>query len=361
MGRGEPGIPADSEMPRWTMGCAAVMFLTLCVYITIMDGEPYFRLTLPIRFYGSYGIETFIYSIYEAAVPVAIFILAGTYVKKDLELMGLPLFFYMTGGLTQFLLTLINYNTWKSEAVWFLSRSLLLLSYLLLFIVFSSTASGKIKSRKPLVFTGFGLAALALVLTAAGTSPFSDGIFSYRFVGISMCLCYAALCAGYGCLGLALDDNPDSVYMKVGEVVEGGNQEIDPGRIPCELMQRKEIGVCLLLSLVTLKIYPYIWAYSIMKKIRLLGNRYTDCGGEMLCYLFVPFYKLYWFYTRGGEIADYAAFWGVRLKKRQGAYLLMSFFLSDIVVLCVMQSELNAFSRRIDEILERERLEGQGV
>lgn len=314
-----------------------------------MQGELFFGFTLPVRFWD---IRSFIYSLYEAAAPVAIFILAGTCVKKDLELMELPLFFIITGDLSQYLLALAKYSTWQYP-VWILSRGLLLLFYLLLFVIFSRTASGKIKSRNPLVFTGFGLAALIVVLTAAGSGPCSDGIFSYSYVFVSSCLNIAALCVGYGFLGLALEDNPDFEYLKVGEIIQGENQEMNAGRIPGELLERQDIGICLLLSLITFQIYSFIWAYSIMKKIRLLGNRFTDCGGELLCYIFVPFYKLYWFYTRGGEMADKAAYWGVKLNRRQGAYLLFSLFFSDLVVLSVMQSELNAFSRRMDEKMDR--------
>ena len=76
-----------------------------------------------------------------------------------------------------------------------------------------------------------------------------------------------------------------------------------------------------------------------------------------VCYLFVPFYEWYWFYTRGKRLADGAAEYGIALPRRQGIYLVILLLASNVVALAIMQNDLNEFARmkreiRKDEITE---------
>lgn len=69
-----------------------------------------------------------------------------------------------------------------------------------------------------------------------------------------------------------------------------------------EQINKRNIAVCIILSIVTLGIYSIYWTYLMIKNIRMLQNDNRSCTGEMLCYIFVPFYSWYWWYTRGKRV-----------------------------------------------------------
>lgn len=343
-------IPADSSMPVRAMICAAVMFLMRCVHLTLYQWEPLFQITPPVTFIN---MNAFIISLYDTSICVALFLLAMKYAKIDLELVGLPLFFQMLWDIYLVFFSLIQSYHWMRDASWLMWRFLLVFMYVALFLVFSLTAFGTLKNRTPLMYLGFGCAGVLVLMTVVGIGPFTN--HSYGVRGISQCISSAAIFLAYGFLGMGLDASETADYLRVGNIRYIDPEKMNGSRVPCELLQRKNIGICLLLNLFTISIYTYVWAYSIMKKIRLLSGKDTDCGGELLCFMFVPFYKFFWFYTRGGEISGQASYWGVELKRRQGCYLAISLLLNAPIALAVMQSELNGFAERMEEVIELER------
>jgi hypothetical protein len=121
------------------------------------------------------------------------------------------------------------------------------------------------------------------------------------------------------------------------------NQPVRTG-IPSLLLESRSIALWLILSFLTCGIGYLIWMYGIMKRLRLLCNDYNAPVGEFLCFMFVPFYSLYWFYTRGGRLATGAASYGVHCSDNGIIYLLLAIFGFSIVNPCLMQNDLNTIA-----------------
>lgn len=115
--------------------------------------------------------------------------------------------------------------------------------------------------------------------------------------------------------------------------------------LPAEMLQTTSIAVAILLSIVTCGIYGLYWDYQIMKRIRFLYSGNFDCVGEFLLFLFVPFYSLYWVYTRSKQLADGMRRYGVAIDDLAVVNLLLMVFGVGIVSIALLQDQLNQFAR----------------
>jgi hypothetical protein len=113
----------------------------------------------------------------------------------------------------------------------------------------------------------------------------------------------------------------------------GGNES--------ELLKVKSIGLSIFLSIITLGIYGMVWNYSICKKIRLLNHESTECTGEWLCLEFIPYYGLYWVYTRSKKISSGAAARGISVADNSTVCLIVSIFGLGIIAFALIQNSLN--------------------
>lgn len=111
------------------------------------------------------------------------------------------------------------------------------------------------------------------------------------------------------------------------------------------LLQEKSIALCVILSLVTCAIYYIVWMFSICKKIKLIAGEQPNCSGELACIIFVPFYLLYWIYTRSKKLAQAGANCGIQLEDRSVINLLLAVFGLGIVSAALIQSDLNTAAR----------------
>lgn len=111
--------------------------------------------------------------------------------------------------------------------------------------------------------------------------------------------------------------------------------------LPPELRERKSIPVCILLTIITLGIYGLIRAYSLCKKIRLTRGEAPEVVGEFLCLVFVPFYSIYWAYTRGKRLYEGIASRGMPASDNSIVYLILAIFELNIVTYALMQNDLN--------------------
>lgn len=105
---------------------------------------------------------------------------------------------------------------------------------------------------------------------------------------------------------------------------------------------KKNIAVCIVLSIVTLGIYSIFWMYILVKNNRFIQKKTGNCLGEMLCLFFVPFYGLYWWYTRGEQMKNK---YGELKQKTSGngiVYLILSIFGLSIVSMAIMQNDFNS-------------------
>jgi hypothetical protein len=111
------------------------------------------------------------------------------------------------------------------------------------------------------------------------------------------------------------------------------------------LQEEKSIAACILLSFVTFGIYQICWIHSICKKIKVLNGEDPSCAGEVCLILFIPFYNIYWMFTRGKKLAEAANRRGIPLNDNSIIYLVLSLFGLNIVNYALLQNDLNAVAR----------------
>ena len=107
-------------------------------------------------------------------------------------------------------------------------------------------------------------------------------------------------------------------------------------------INKRSIGVCILLSIITFGIYGIYWLYLLVKNTRSIQKNTTSCTGEMLCLIFVPFYSLYWWYTRGEKVKQEFSQHNYVSTGNGIVYLILAIFGLSIVSMAIMQSDFNS-------------------
>ncbi len=108
-----------------------------------------------------------------------------------------------------------------------------------------------------------------------------------------------------------------------------------------ELLEEQNLALCIVLSIVTCGIYGLVWKYQLCRKIRLLNDESTDCVGEYLCLILVPFYHLYWYYTRGQNLYQGMKKVGAPASDNSVVNLVLALFGFSIVSDALIQNDLN--------------------
>ena len=113
-------------------------------------------------------------------------------------------------------------------------------------------------------------------------------------------------------------------------------------------INKRSIGKCIVLSIVTLGIYFIYWEYKLIKNTKAIQKDDSSCAGELLCLVLVPFYHLYWWFTRGKIVKDEFTKQDHSAKGNSVAYLILGIFGLNIVSATIMQNDFN--SLRFDSI-----------
>ena len=107
-------------------------------------------------------------------------------------------------------------------------------------------------------------------------------------------------------------------------------------------INKRSIGMCILLSIITCGIYYIYWMYLLVKNTRSIQKNTDKCTGEMLCLIFVPFYSLYWWYTRGEKVRQGFAEHDCNATGGGVLYLVLAILGLSIVSAAIMQSNFNS-------------------
>lgn len=118
-------------------------------------------------------------------------------------------------------------------------------------------------------------------------------------------------------------------------------------------INKRKIGVSILFSLLTFGIYAIYWKYLLIKNIKAMKKEETNCVGEILCLLFVPFYSLYWWFTRGEYIKKEFNKQGYSSHCNGFIYLILGIFCCDIVSMAIMQSNFNSLPTEETQLKEK--------
>ena len=112
-------------------------------------------------------------------------------------------------------------------------------------------------------------------------------------------------------------------------------------------IQRKSIGLCIVLSIVTCGIYSLYWLYCMAEDVNLVTARPSAPSGGLVLLLTIVtcnIYGLYWLYRAGDDLD--------RQRVNQGQvpghlgirYLLLAIFGFSIISYALLQSEINEYA-----------------
>lgn len=119
---------------------------------------------------------------------------------------------------------------------------------------------------------------------------------------------------------------------------------------PSSFFTYRGVGTCIFLGIITCGLYWIYWTAVIIKQIKEFHGDYSSATGEVLLYLFIPFYNWYWAYTRGKQL--YNDSWKLygNMPDRSGTYLLLSILGLHWIVFAIIQSNMNHFAVRPPEM-----------
>ena len=109
---------------------------------------------------------------------------------------------------------------------------------------------------------------------------------------------------------------------------------------------RRNVGSCIILTIMTCGIFGIIWLVKICKDIGRLHGDENPVGSEVLLYLFVPFYSVYWGYNKGKQMYEDSQKRGGNLTDRKHIYLFMNLIFMQLFTLGFIQTQLNMYQSR---------------
>lgn len=118
-------------------------------------------------------------------------------------------------------------------------------------------------------------------------------------------------------------------------------------------INKRKIGISILLYFVTFGIYKIYWDYLLVKNIRAIKKDESSCTGEMLCLVFVPFYSIYWWITRGKFVKNSFAEQGYSANSNEIVYLILAIFGLSIVSNAILQSDFNSLSTQSTQTIPK--------
>ena len=118
-------------------------------------------------------------------------------------------------------------------------------------------------------------------------------------------------------------------------------------------INKRSIGTCIVLSLLTFGLYSIYWEYLLVKNTRSIKKDNSSCVKEMLCLLFVPFYSLYWWFTRGKLVRNEFSKHGYSASSNETAFLVLALFGLEIVAMAIMQDDFNSLPSESTQSIQR--------
>ena len=105
---------------------------------------------------------------------------------------------------------------------------------------------------------------------------------------------------------------------------------------------KRKIITSIILSIFSFGFYYIYWVCLLVTNTRAIKNNKSSYTSEILCLIFVPFYSIYWWYTRGIIVEAYMAKQGFFAKGNRFAYLIFSLLGLEIISAAIMQYDFNS-------------------
>ena len=98
----------------------------------------------------------------------------------------------------------------------------------------------------------------------------------------------------------------------------------------------------------SLGIYYFIWNFKISKNIKKLNNIIVFNPLELLCFIFIPYFKIYWFYTKFDRLVTGAKNVGVELVEKSFIAVIFAITGLSLINTILMQYDLNYVHSKIN-------------
>lgn len=109
------------------------------------------------------------------------------------------------------------------------------------------------------------------------------------------------------------------------------------------MIQKRNIVVCILLSILTCGIYSFVWMYQMTNDAALANENHELNGMNAILFslLTCGIYTIYWYYKMGKEIYDAKCKRGLNASDKSVLYLILAILGLGIVNYCLIQDDLN--------------------
>lgn len=112
------------------------------------------------------------------------------------------------------------------------------------------------------------------------------------------------------------------------------------------VIQKRNIAVAVILSLVTCGIYNIYWFIRITDDSNMLSDEKTASGGMAFLYSLITcgIYSIYWHYKTGKKMTNAGQRYSISVSDNSVLYLILMLLGLGIVNFCLIQNDLNRFA-----------------
>lgn len=133
--------------------------------------------------------------------------------------------------------------------------------------------------------------------------------------------------------------------MGNGNAQTNFNQPYQNNQAPRMPIRRREIALCIILSIITCGIYGIYWYVCLVDDLNLASGMVNETSGVtvfLLTLVTCGIYGIYWYYKAGEKLNMLKARNGMPTDNNMGIiFLVLSIFGLQIVNECIIQNELN--------------------
>ena len=126
-------------------------------------------------------------------------------------------------------------------------------------------------------------------------------------------------------------------------VIINNNYNTNPGiKLP-----ERNIAVCIILSILTCGIYGIYWFICITDEINAVSNEGGTSGGMAFLFTILTcgIYGIYWAYRNGQKLTTAGRLYNKPISDNAVLYLILQFIGLGLINYCLMQNDLNRFSK----------------
>lgn len=112
------------------------------------------------------------------------------------------------------------------------------------------------------------------------------------------------------------------------------------------MLQKRDIAICVILTVITCGIYGMYWLYCLTRDVNLVSSDHSIDPGTAVVLTIVTcgIYGIYWAYKMGQHMYTVKRTYGYAGDDRSALYLICSLFGFGIVVYILLQSDLNGMA-----------------